>query len=127
MKNKKRLIYQLFPSYLVITLVSLFAVSWYALSFTRQFYLERTQVDLEINGRLLEKQVARLLTPLDAPAVDRFCKDAAGQTVTRVTVRPAASLQSRSRPCASSGESSRVTCVSNSRPLISKSTWVRSR
>jgi two-component system phosphate regulon sensor histidine kinase PhoR len=64
MKNKKRLIYQLFPSYLVITLVSLFAVSWYALSFTRQFYLERTRVDLEISGRLLEKQVIRLLSPL---------------------------------------------------------------
>jgi len=86
MKNKKRLIHQLFPSYLVITLVSLFAVSWYALSFTRQFYLERTQVDLEISGRLLEKQVVRLLSPLDAPAMDRLCKDAAGETVTRVTV-----------------------------------------
>ena len=86
MKNKKRLIYQLFPSYLVITLVSLFAVSWNAMSFTRQFYLERTQVDLEISGRLLEKQMVRLLSPLDATAMDRLCKDAAGQTVTRVTV-----------------------------------------
>ena len=86
MKNKKRLIYQLFPSYLVITLVSLFAVSWNAISFTRQFYLERTQVDLEISGRLLEKQMVRLLSPLDATAMDRLCKDAAGQTVTRVTV-----------------------------------------
>ncbi len=86
MQNKKRLIYQLFPSYLVITLVSLFAVSWYALSFTRQFYMDRTRVDLEISGRLLEKQVTRLLSPLDAQAMDRLCKDAAGQTVTRVTV-----------------------------------------
>ena len=86
MKNKKRLIYQLFPSYLLITLVSLFAVSWYALSFTRHLYFEQTRVDLEINGRLLETQVNRLLSPLDAPAMDRFCKDAADQTVTRVTV-----------------------------------------
>lgn len=86
MRNKKKLIYQLFPSYLVITLVSLFAVSWYALSFTRHFYLERTRVDLEVNGRLLERQVLRLLSPLDAQAMDRFCKDAAGRTVTRVTV-----------------------------------------
>ena len=66
--------------------MSLFAVSWYALSFTRQFYLERTQVDLQINGRLLEKQTIRLLSPLNAQALDQFCKDAAGQTVTRVTV-----------------------------------------
>jgi two-component system, OmpR family, phosphate regulon sensor histidine kinase PhoR len=86
MKNKKRLIYQLFPSYLLITLVSLFAVSWYVLSYTRQFHLERTRVDLQINARMLEKQVIRLLSPLDQQALDRFCKDAAGDTVTRVTV-----------------------------------------
>ncbi|WP_172683833.1 sensor histidine kinase [Desulfosarcina cetonica] len=83
---KKRLIYKLFPSYLVITLLSLFAVSWYALSFTRQFYLERTRADLEVSGRMLEKQVRHLLVPLDAAALDQLCKDVAGETVTRVTV-----------------------------------------
>ena len=86
MKTKKRLIYQLFPSYLLITLISLVAVSWYALSFTRHFFLERTQMDLEVSGRMLEKQVARLLSPLDAQALDQLCKDAAGETVNRVTV-----------------------------------------
>jgi two-component system, OmpR family, phosphate regulon sensor histidine kinase PhoR len=86
MKTKKRLIYQLFPSYLLITLISLVAVSWYALSFTRHFFLERTQMDLEVSGRMLEKQVARLLSPLDAQAIDQLCKDAAGETVNRVTV-----------------------------------------
>ena len=86
MKKKKPLRYKLFPSYLLITLVSLLAVSWYALSFTRQFYLERTQADLEVSGRLLQEQVVRLLSPLDETAVDLLCKDAAGQTDTRVTV-----------------------------------------
>ena len=86
MKTKKRLIYQLFPSYLLITLISLIAVSWYALSFTRTFFLERTQVDLEVNGRMLEKQMVRLLSPLNARAIDQLCKDAAGETVNRVTV-----------------------------------------
>jgi two-component system phosphate regulon sensor histidine kinase PhoR len=86
MKTRKRLIYQLFPSYLLITLVSLVAVSWYALSFTRDFFLERTQIDLEVSGRMLEKQIARLLSPLDAQAIDQLCKDAAGETVNRVTV-----------------------------------------
>ena len=86
MKTRKRLIYQLFPSYLLITLISLVAVSWYALSFTRDFFLERTQMDLEVNGRMLEKQIIRLLSPLDAAAIDQLCKDAAGDTVNRVTV-----------------------------------------
>ena len=82
----KRLIYQLFPSYLLITLVSLVAVSWYALSFMQQFYMERTQADLEINGRLLVHQTLGLLAPLDAPAIDRLCKGAAVNTAVRVTV-----------------------------------------
>ena len=86
MRNKIRLVYQLFPSYLLITFISLFLVSWYMVSFTRQFYLERTQIDLELNGRMLEKQAIRLLSPLNEPAVDQLCKDAAGETVTRVTV-----------------------------------------
>jgi two-component system phosphate regulon sensor histidine kinase PhoR len=86
MHTKKRLIYYLFPTYLLITLLSLLAMGWYALSFTRQFYLDRIRVDLEASGRLLEKQVLRLLAPLDAPAIDRLCKEAAGRTVTRVTV-----------------------------------------
>ncbi len=78
--------YKLFPSYLLITLASLLAVSWYALSFTRQFFLERTQADLEVSGMLLRAQVVRLLFPLDERAVDSLCKDAAGRTDTRVTV-----------------------------------------
>jgi two-component system, OmpR family, phosphate regulon sensor histidine kinase PhoR len=86
MKKKRRLIYKLFPSYLVITLASLLAVSGYALRFSRQFYLERTQMDLKIDGQLLEKQVIGLLSPLNAAAIDRLVKDAAADTVTRVTV-----------------------------------------
>jgi two-component system phosphate regulon sensor histidine kinase PhoR len=86
MKKKRRLIQHLFPSYLVITLVSLFVVSGYALRFTRQFYLERTQMDLKIAGQLLEKQVIRRLSPPDEAAIDRLVKDAASDTVTRVTV-----------------------------------------
>jgi two-component system phosphate regulon sensor histidine kinase PhoR len=86
MKQKKRLIYKLFPSYLLITVVSLMAVSWYALSFTRQFFLDRTQVDLEMSGRLLERQMLPLLSPLNEQAIDDLCKEAAAKTITRVTV-----------------------------------------
>jgi two-component system, OmpR family, phosphate regulon sensor histidine kinase PhoR len=86
MKKKRRLMRQLFPSYLVITLASVLVVSGYALSFARQFYLERTQMDLKIEGQLLEKSIIRLLSPLDEAAIDRLVKDAAGGTVTRVTV-----------------------------------------
>ncbi len=86
MTKKRRLLQILFSTYLIITLASLLAVSWYALSFTRQFYLELTRLDLESSGRLLERQVVRLLTPLDEAAVDRLSKDAGARTAVRVTV-----------------------------------------
>ncbi len=86
MTKKRRLLHILFPTYLIITLASLLAVSWYALSFTRQFYLELTRLDLESSGRLLERQVVRLLAPLDEAAVDRLSKDAGAHTAVRVTV-----------------------------------------
>ena len=37
---RKRLIWQLFPSYLLVTLLSLVALTWYATASWRQFYLD---------------------------------------------------------------------------------------
>ena len=47
MNRRKKLIWQLFPSYLLITLLSVLAVSWYASSALRHFFLEQTATDLE--------------------------------------------------------------------------------
>jgi two-component system phosphate regulon sensor histidine kinase PhoR len=86
MKKEKKLLYQLFPSYFFITVISLIAVSWYAMNFTHKFFMERTRTNLEVSGRLLETQMTRLLNPLDASQIDQLCKEAASKTVTRLTV-----------------------------------------
>lgn len=84
--KKRRLIWQLYPSVLGITLLSLFAVTWYASVIMRDFFLQQTQADLEIQARLLEKQSVRLLSPLNGASVDRLCKEAAQGQATRLTV-----------------------------------------
>jgi two-component system phosphate regulon sensor histidine kinase PhoR len=84
--RRKRLIWQLFPSYLLITLLSLLAVSWYASSSLRHFFLERTAADLKTRALLVEKQIAAHLTPLDAAAVDAICKEIGKHSATRITV-----------------------------------------
>ncbi len=86
MKKRHRLIWQLYPSYLLITLFSLLAVSWYTSSSVQRFFLNSTEADLLTQGNLLKKIFQAYVTPLDAVRIDRACKQAAAATVTRLTV-----------------------------------------
>ena len=85
MNKRKKLIWQLFPSYLLITLLSLLAVSWYASDSLRHFFLDQTAADLKIRARLLEKQIIAYLLPLDPAAVDAVCKEIGNRSATRIT------------------------------------------
>ena len=86
MKKRKRLIWQIFPSFLLITLLSLLAASWYASNAMRHFFLDRTTDDLNVRAILLEKQVIAHIAPLDPPTVDSICKAIGGQSATRFTI-----------------------------------------
>ena len=86
MAKKKRLLWQLYPSYLLITLISLLAVTWYGSSFLKRFFLDQTTADLEARARLFEKQIVEYLDPLDIKAVDELCKKIGKHASTRFTV-----------------------------------------
>ncbi len=86
MRKTIRLIWQLYPTYLLITLVALGAVSWYASNFLSDYFFERTFADLKTQARILEVQVTRHLEPLDTGAIDRLCKKIGQSAPTRVTV-----------------------------------------
>ena len=86
MSKRKKLIWQLFPSYLLITLLSVLAVSWYASSALRHFFLEQTATDLKTRAFLVEKQIVSHLEPLNKVAVDAICKELGEHSATRITV-----------------------------------------
>ena len=86
MIRRKKLIWQLFPSFLLITLLSLLAVSWYASSSLKHFFLDQTASDLKIRALLVEKQITAHLAPLNAAEVDAVCKDTGKHSGTRITV-----------------------------------------
>ncbi|MBW2436227.1 MAG: PAS domain-containing protein [Deltaproteobacteria bacterium] len=86
MKKRRRLLWRLFPSYLLITLISLLAVSWYASEAMRHFFLDQTAIDLKARAVLLEKQISGLLSPLNADAIDSICKEAGRLSATSITV-----------------------------------------
>jgi two-component system phosphate regulon sensor histidine kinase PhoR len=86
MKKKKRLLRHLFPSYLLITLISLIAVTWFASRSIRHFYLEQTAADLLARAHLLKSQMAQFLGPLESRVVDAVCKEVGESSATRFTV-----------------------------------------
>ncbi|MGD9026235.1 MAG: PAS domain-containing sensor histidine kinase, partial [Desulfobacterales bacterium] len=86
MKKRRRLLWRLFPSYLLITLISLLAVSWYASEAMRHFFLDQTTIDLKARAALLEKQITAFLAPLDAVSIDSIAKEAGRLSATRITV-----------------------------------------
>ncbi len=86
MNRRKRLLWQLFPSYLLITLISLLAASWYASEAMRQFFLDQTAADLKARAGLLEKQIKGLLSPLRSETIDAISKEAGRLSATRITV-----------------------------------------
>lgn len=86
MKKKRRLIWQIYPSYLLIVLLSLGAVSWYATDSLHNFFIHRIQTDLKAQGQLLKSEIATLLSPMNGEAIDALCKEAGNNTATRVTL-----------------------------------------
>lgn len=86
MPRKKRLLWQLYPTYLLITLICLLAATWYASRSSRHFFLEQTATDLKARAHLVEKQIAPHLNPLDERAVDLLCKTVGKRASTRITI-----------------------------------------
>ena len=86
MNKRKKLIWQIFPPFLLITLLSLLAVSWYASSSLRHFFLDQAAADLKIRALLVEKQIVAHLAPLNPTAVDTICKEIGKHAATRITV-----------------------------------------
>jgi two-component system phosphate regulon sensor histidine kinase PhoR len=84
--KRKRLLWQLLPSYLLITIVSLVAVTWYAGFSWKKFYLDQTAHDLEAWARLVENQLPGQVSEASGPRIDETCKHLGKITATRLTV-----------------------------------------
>jgi len=86
MRKKRRLIWQLAPSYLLITLIALTAITWFASKTLREFYLQETAGDLQERAFLVREQMLSVLSPLNSDVVDAICKELGQVSETRITV-----------------------------------------
>lgn len=87
LKNKKKkLIWQIFPSFLVITFLSLSAVTFYSTSYFKKFFLKNSEKELTIRAKLLQDNFVEILKKNQIRYIDEVCKDIGEKTGTRITV-----------------------------------------
>ena len=86
MKKKRRLFWQLYPSFLIIIAISVAAVIWYSSNSLQQFLLNRTITVLEERALILEKLVAGYFAPIDKESIDLVCKEIGALSSARITV-----------------------------------------
>ena len=86
MLKPKTLLRRLFQSYLLILLLSLIAISIFAISALKSIYFERTRSDLEDSALLVTRTLPDDITFANAPAINEFVNRTAGDLDIRVTV-----------------------------------------
>ncbi len=86
MKKRKRLLWQLYPPYLILILLSLLAVSWYTSSALNTFFLDRNRAELETHARIIERQLQTPVVLSNLDILDALCKDIGKDTPIRLTI-----------------------------------------
>jgi two-component system phosphate regulon sensor histidine kinase PhoR len=80
------LFWQLFPSYALVVLLSVAAVAGFIIHSVKDFYLTRTEQDLEARALFIKSQLAGFSLESDAARIDALCKLLGRQTATRITI-----------------------------------------
>ena len=83
---KKRLFWQLFPSYLAIVLISLLISTWYATKELKHLYINQVESDLKARAVLVENQIKGQFSPDNAKNIDKLCKELDQKVSMRITV-----------------------------------------
>ncbi len=106
MQVKKKLFWQIFPSFIIITLLSLAAVTSYSTSYFKKIFLNSTEKELTIRTKILQKKFINFISSnielaeqnseqqqslninhrIKNAKIDQQCKEIGQETGTRVTV-----------------------------------------
>ena len=84
--RRRRLLWQIYPSYLLITIISLLTVVWYASNSFKKYIFEQTEEGLRGKAKMLESQFSNQQILSDSETVDALCKKSGRAGGIRVTV-----------------------------------------
>jgi two-component system phosphate regulon sensor histidine kinase PhoR len=83
---KKKILWQLFPSFLLITFTALLVVGGYTLNSLRDFYYNKTAEDLKVRTWLLEHQIAKKISPSNSHFLNTLTRELRTKTNMRITI-----------------------------------------
>ncbi|OGP82015.1 MAG: hypothetical protein A2Z08_09255 [Deltaproteobacteria bacterium RBG_16_54_11] len=84
--RRKRLLWKLYPSYVVIILISIITVGIYVSTALKNFYLHKTADDLEVRARLIEREASATFSKENKKSLDALCKTLGKAASTRITL-----------------------------------------
>lgn len=82
----RRLLWQLYPPFVLITVIALFVIALYLSQLLPKFYHDQMALDLQSRARLIEEQIIPSLKEADFKAVDNLAKKLGASSSTRITV-----------------------------------------
>ncbi|MHC4290252.1 MAG: PAS domain-containing sensor histidine kinase, partial [Planctomycetota bacterium] len=83
---RKRLLWQLYPTYLLLTVIAVLAAAWYTSHSLRTFHFHQVSEGIKSRAHLVRQQIANDLAGGDLEKIDRFCKTTGPLSATRITV-----------------------------------------
>ncbi|MDF1579089.1 MAG: ATP-binding protein, partial [Desulfobulbales bacterium] len=81
-----KLIWQLYPAYLLIIIGAMLTTAWYGSDSLKRLYLEQKIAGLEAQARLLEPRIRELYDGTGSPELGGFCRDSGRNASIRITV-----------------------------------------
>ena len=84
--RRKKLLWKLYPAYLVIILLSIVTFGIYASTTVKNFYLNKMARDLEARARIIEGEVALKFLRENSALLDQLCKTLGRAASTRITL-----------------------------------------
>jgi two-component system phosphate regulon sensor histidine kinase PhoR len=84
--RRRPLLWQLFPSYILVIILSITAVTWFIIYSSKQFYLTQNAKELEARAVILRERMGEFNLSSDAAIIDDLCKRLGRESATRITV-----------------------------------------
>ncbi len=84
--RSRKLLWQLYPAYLVVIVVALGALSWFYSRALHDFYYQQAENSLQARAILLQELVRGGFTAAEGPRLERLCRELGERTATRFTI-----------------------------------------
>ncbi|NIP41601.1 MAG: cell wall metabolism sensor histidine kinase WalK [candidate division Zixibacteria bacterium] len=84
--RRKRLFWQLFPTFIIMVLISLIAVTWFASASYKSFFINQSKYDLIARTYLIKDKFSQLVIDTESATIDSICKALGNKSSTRITV-----------------------------------------